>query len=242
MIDQLRTLAARLDRLESSLQRPTQEIRDSGDLRLRWGRQPDGAYTVRAHDPAGNVIADLLGLGPVVTSLPGSPVAGQVARYRHTPGQPPWLCIWDPTLNSGAGAWAVLGGPPAEAVASGGTSTAVAGSYTQTAVGGTPSVTVPVPGLYTVEMRLPVQVQSGGLLDLFVGVRRGASALVAWIDYFVTTAAWQGSSVVGSTHAVSLPTAGEAITMVAAGGTASTWAHSSSLGRLLRLHPVELRP
>lgn len=242
MIEQLRALAARLDRLEASLQRPTQELRDAGDLRLRIGRQPDDAWTVRAHDPAGAVVADLLGLGPISTTLPPSPLPGQVVRYRHTTGQVPWLCIWDPALNSGAGAWSVLGGPPVEAVASGGTSTTVTGSYTQTAVSGTPAVTVPAPGLYTIEMRLPIQVQSGGLLDLFVGVRRGASALVAWVDYFVTTAAWQGSSVVGSTHAVALPTTGEAITMVAAGGTASTWSHSSSLGRLLRLHPQELRP
>lgn len=60
MIDQLRALAARLDRLESSLQRPTQEIRDSGDLRLRWGRQPDGSWTFRAQDAAGAVAGDLV--------------------------------------------------------------------------------------------------------------------------------------------------------------------------------------
>lgn len=65
MIELLRTIQDRLSRLERSLQRPTQEIRDGGDLRLRLGRQPDDTWTVRAHDAAGDPCGDLVQADPV---------------------------------------------------------------------------------------------------------------------------------------------------------------------------------
>lgn len=78
MIELLRKIQDRLGRLERSLQRPTQEIRDGGDLRLRWGRQPDGSWTFRAHDATGAPAGDLVQADPVgrVVFLAVGPVPG----------------------------------------------------------------------------------------------------------------------------------------------------------------------
>lgn len=77
MIEQLRDLVRRLARLEASLQRPTQDIRDQGNLRLRWGRQSDGSWTYRVHDAAGDLAGDLAQSDPVgrviLRAIPGVP-------------------------------------------------------------------------------------------------------------------------------------------------------------------------
>lgn len=241
MIQEIRDMQARLAALERSQQRPTQEIRDDGDLRLRWGRQPDGAYTVRAHNAGGDVIADLLGLGPVVMSLPAGPTDGQVCRYRHTAGQPPWLCIWDTALRGGLGAWSVHGGAPRIASARGGTTTAVSSGYAATAVTGSPTLTVPVSGMYEMEVLLPIQAQTAGLVDLFVGLQRTTGELLSWAEYFVSIAQYQGAHGGSRVEPLHL-TAGWTMRACLASGTTSTWGHSSSAPKIIRLHPVELRP
>ena len=71
MIEEIRNLQARLAALQRSLQRPTQEIRDDGTLRVRIGRHPGGSYTVSVYDAGGVLVADLVALEARVTALEG---------------------------------------------------------------------------------------------------------------------------------------------------------------------------
>jgi hypothetical protein len=167
---------------------------------------------------------------PIVTTLPASPTAGQVVRYRHTAGESPWLCVWDPALNGGAGAWAVQG-PPLVAASEGvDRSTS---SLTFVAIAGMPEITIPVAGLWRIEMgAIWMHSQAGGW-----GVLAAAPATddASMREQAAVASIWQRTR---RARGVDVPLSAGVVSVVgrSAGGTA-TWRDID-----LAAHPVELRP
>lgn len=177
----------------------------------------------------------------IVTSLPTSPSAGQQAIYRPGNGQVPWHLQWDPALRSGNGAWAYVGGPAMQVVAAGGGTNVIPNTGTHH-VTGTPVLTVPANGRYRLTMALALQAQSVGLTDLFVGLHKvsnGTPSLMGWVDYPVSLNRYQSVSVHAPFQETTLLT-GDVVRMVMASSTGGTFGSSSSVTKIIDLHPVYL--
>lgn len=88
-----------------------------------------------------------------VIALPGSPYEGMEVDYHPggaLSGSPVWRCVWRAALNSGSGAWAFVGGGPLIDVQSSGGNQTTASVSTWAGMTNSPSITVPVTGVYDV--------------------------------------------------------------------------------------------
>lgn len=137
--------------------------------------------------------------GPVVTAFPSSPTPGQVVRYRHTAGRVPWLCVWDPDLNSGAGAWHVVSAPePLSAQQT--ASSNMSGSTAYQVMTSGPRIQVPIAGRYMIEGGGSVAMDNapGGIIDWAVQFAYGTTSGVGTNPLAelgrgtLPNAAWQG--------------------------------------------------
>lgn len=239
MIDRLRDLEERLARLEAVQQRPSQEIRDAGALRVSLGRHAGDVWTVRAHSVGGAVLADLLGLGPVVTSLPASPTPGQIVRFR--PGGSAsitWLCMWEPWRNSGTGAWAVLGGQPLRAVQSTAQTITTANVVTVQLLTGA-QVGLPVGGVWEISAHGDTQMQAAAVSDAVVWLAVGGV-----LSQGMATLSSAAGAPDGSDHGVTTRiTAASAATLsLRAGTNAQPVAFGGRVLWALSAMPLELRP
>lgn len=105
-----------------------------------------------------------IGEPPVVTALPTSPVNGQECYYLASAADG---VVWHLKYRSGstsAHKWEYVGGPPTLAVSTG--SSGVISSSTIAVLPNTPQLTIPLPGIYDVEMYIDMQNYIAGLNDI----------------------------------------------------------------------------
>lgn len=194
-------------------------------------------------DPPGTLRSKYL-IIPAVTTLPTSGEEGEQVDYFPSglSVRPQWRCTWRQALNGGNGAWSVQRARPLTSVFRGtNRTTSVPSGYALVPVTSTPTLTVPVSGLYELEVVLPVQLQTGVLADLFIGLQRTTGELLSWMEYFVTDRLYQ-SAMTGSRTEDLFLTSGWVTRICLAGGTAASWLHSGSVPTIVKLHPTELRP
>ena len=180
---------------------------------------------------------------PVVTTLPASGVRfpGMQVLYRHTAGQVPWLCIWDPALNGGAGAWAVHSATPLQSVqTSSGTRT------TNGAVPNLPALSIPVSGLWVIEAFGSVrQSANAALQDCEIRVTVNGADVPSNIVSVTQSQVWVGGSVHGREGASGrVLSAGNTIGLTVAAGLNGTvtWNFGDKRVWHILATPMELRP
>lgn len=184
--------------------------------------------------PAGRTV-------PVVSTLPAGSFDGQQVRFRHTAGVAPWLCVWDSALNSGAGAWAVTSGPPLRAVQSAGASGTSAAINTWTALPNTPTITIPVGGVYNIVAGGNLSSESAGAKQARVRGWDGATGSSV-VGSMLASGVTQGSSA-GNVAPVQMVLAdGATLSLqMCTDNTTVTFGAAAELWRLAAT-PIELRP
>jgi hypothetical protein len=90
-------------------------------------------------------------LPSLVTTLPtgADRYHGREVYYKPSgaAASPVWHCVWDTALNSDNGAWAVISGAPLVTRHTGSDLSTTSSTYTT--ITGSPTLTIPVTGLYT---------------------------------------------------------------------------------------------
>lgn len=121
---------------------------------------------------AGNVRGPIGPIGPayadklIVTALPASPVDGQECYYLADSGNG---IVWHLKFRSGSASahkWEYVGGPPTYAV-----STSYSGAISSSTVAvlpNTPQISIPLSGVYDIELYIDIQSHIAGLNDIRV--------------------------------------------------------------------------
>lgn len=227
------------------------------DDRYRYGEhEPDRSYggvptnppfdlvgglrnvtTLKGVLPFGSIDPRAVDYGQPVSTLARGAYDGQQVRYRHTNGEAPWLCIWDSALNSGAGAWAVIGGPPLRArvdTLQATTST----SFVELATTG-PAVNIVATGVYVVQVGAFCRPNTAGPFTAIMGFAApGISAADADAAHGISTSAGDGASAVSPPVVATVTSLGS----FSARYRSTTGASAQFARRWLTAMPIELRP
>jgi hypothetical protein len=143
---------------------------------------------------------------PLVTTLPASPVDGQIVDFLAIYNAGSDAVTWRLRYRASSGyayKWEFVGGPAMYAPA--GSSTAV-GNITLTttnwtALTGGPTLTVPLAGDYTVGVGATMQSQAGGAMNMNVGWMRNGTAIDSAV--WISQATFDGGGVEFRRHAPS---------------------------------------
>lgn len=178
--------------------------------------------------------------GSAVTTLPTG-ADNQVVRYKpNGAGSPPtWLCVFDPNLNGGAGAWAYVGGGQIATAQSNFSDMASAGS-----VANLPALAIPVPGRWHITCAGLMQLRTapGGTATISASAYlRAGTTNIAAVGHMSTNAQFATENISFSifydfTAATSLHIRAENI-------SSGTWRYGGdSLPWRIEAYPLELRP
>jgi hypothetical protein len=163
----------------------------------------------------------------LVSALPANPVDGQEVYLQTVAG------VWHLRYRAAASQWDVVGGAPLFAIGgSMSTSSTVAVALTNG-----PAITVPVSGVYNVDLGCFVQQNAAGLSGPFVSARVGSGGTAMATAQFIGQAQFDGASIY-ATSQWTLAAGNVVSVFVATSGAAGVSVSYSAAS--LRLAPVRL--
>lgn len=192
---------------------------------------------------AGNVRGPIGPIGPayadklIVTALPASPVNGQECFYLADSGNG---IVWHLKFRSGSASahkWEYVGGPPTSAASTGGSG--IISSSTIAVLTNTPQISIPLPGVYDIELYIDIQSHIPGGNDIRVYFARSTASTtpLAGGSFITLVGTYSGGSIQKRNRITGLA-AGNVIQLgyASTGGTAFNQIDSG----ILRATPVRV--